>query len=618
MVKKGETAAALREEFTQKLAANYNCGWARGIYKVTDEKGRWDKTAIICRDIKVTYRQMFDRAFQYARSLKALGFGKRSLIPLCVGHCPETIYTLLGASLIGAGVTPFGKHFDPEYIVERLSRMGSTVLIVTDDKYEALKSILPGTGISRVVMFSIKDSYVQENALRRELEEGFYDGINRVPIYQAENDRIIDVSEFLKLGEDYCKAQGFEEEPGSLEDIFSITYSSGTTNSHRPKPIVHQVKTYLGTGYIRTLETPDLNKFSKTGEIRSLVHIPLYSNTSLLASISDALFLGSTLCLEHIYDERFFPRSLLLNKPNQVIATTSHWISGMRTWMSEPIYQSADLRDLMSAFTAGEPASLGEERFINRCFKHFHAAADFPAFKFINALGMGGGDCENCGLWRLPHKATFEKLKRLRHFTKKGVEKGYETYTVVDWAILDRTGKHCGPNEHGLLVIDSPFTMLEYDGMPEATADTRVRDADGREWTSCRIWAYYDEFGEVFLKGRYSADDGLPLYVIDDEILKDADNVMSCKTVALDDGTLVAHIALQSECTADVKAFLSDLEKRLSRAIPADVLGRLVYKIRPEQYSYPLTGSGKRDGGALKEERAADTWKPVRDHASQR
>lgn len=422
--------SSAQKSFQQELRAKYDCGWAQALYRVVTEKHYWNKMALFYRGSVYTYRQMFEEAHKFAYSMKALGLGKGSVVPFCTGHCPEEIFALLGASLIGAIVNPIGEHFDAQYITDRLKCKKSTIIFVTDDKFRYIEKSFRGTDIETIVMFSIKDSYPEENCFY-ELEKSFYDGVDRVSEYKEENKSIVSKDEFLRLGAEYYSKNGFSEEKGSIDDVFSITFSSGTTNSHRPKPIVHKVGTYSGMGFIRSKETPDLNKFSKNGEIKALVHIPLYSNTSLLASISDELFLGATLCLEHIYDERFFLSSLLINRPNLVIATPSHWISGMKEVISNPQFSNLNFKQLMAAFTAGEPTSPGEEIFINKVFKRLHAAEDFPIFKHINALGMGGGDCENCGLWRMPHRATIEKLKKLNCFGTKMYRK--DTKHIALW-----------------------------------------------------------------------------------------------------------------------------------------------------------------------------------------
>ncbi len=610
-MKKKISAKKAQVEFRKELERDYNLGWAEALFKVVEERGWWDKNAIYYRGTTFTYRELKEKGYEYAHSLKSLGVNEGDVIPFCTAHCPQEIFSLIGASLVGARVMPIGEHFDSDYFVERLKKKNAKVVIATNDKYPVIKNMLSEAGIKKVALFDLKKYYIDSSY--EEEEKPYLGNIKPASSYIKDGNGVISETGFLCCGSAYYNANGFTEAVGHLDDEFSITYSSGTTNSHRPKPIKHKNSTYIGMGLIRAKETPDLNKFSKTGEIKALVHIPLYSNTSLLASISDELFLGATLCLEPIYDEKYAAIALLKNRPNLAIMTPSHWITAMKRLMFEDKFKDADLKCLMAPFTAGEPTSAGEEKFINRAFKKLQVSKDFPVFKAIIALGMGAGDCENSGLWRMPHRATMNKLKKIVNFRKKNVEKGYETYSVVDYAILGPDGEHLGPNELGKLVIDAPFTMSGYDDMPEETATTKVTDAEGKIWTDCRLWCYYDEMGEVFPKGRYSKEEDFPLFMIDDEICKDTKRIMSCKTVKTSDGAYVAHIDLQPDKNPSMEELLYSIQSRLGNTVPNEILERLIFKVRPRIYSYPLTGSGKRSASLLEEEGLDNTYRVVSD-----
>ncbi len=604
-MKKNRNAKEAQKSFRSSLEQNYDLGWAEALFKVVEERGWWDKPAIYYRGTSFTYRQLKEYGFLYAQALKANGVEKGDVIPFCTSHCPQEIFSLVGASLNGAIVMPFGEHFEEDYIIDRLENKNAKLVITTNDKYPRIKDKLDKTNVKKTVVLNLK-KYSIENCFLDE-EEKYLGKLEPMSTFMH-MDNVIVESKFLLDGRIYGQNQEFEVVPSHLDDPFSITFSSGTTNSRKPKPIVHNNSTYIGMGLIRAKETPDLNKFSKTGETRALVHIPLFSNTSLLASISDELFLGATLCLEPIYDEKYAIYALLRNKPNLAIMTPSHWITAMKRLKYEDQFAGYDLRYLMAPFTAGEPTSAGEEKFINQVFREFNISKDFPIFRPIISLGMGAGDCENSGLWRMPHRAKMEKLKKMVNFTKKNVEKGYETYSVVDYAILGENGEHLGPNQYGKLVVDSPFTMSGYDDMPEETMKTKDIDDSGRVWTDCKLWSYEDEMGEVFIKGRYSKDEKYPLFMVDDEICKDTKHIMSCKTVAVD-GAYVAHIDIQPDKSINIKDLLSSIEARLGGVIPEEIQERLVFKIRPRLYSYPLTGCGKRSSELLTSEGIECTWK---------
>lgn len=60
---------------------------------------------------------------------------------MCLAKCPETIYTVLVASLIGAKTNIFGNVFDKDYIKEIINSTDVGTLFVTDDMYEELRDI---------------------------------------------------------------------------------------------------------------------------------------------------------------------------------------------------------------------------------------------------------------------------------------------------------------------------------------------------------------------------------------------------------------------------------------------------------------------------------------------
>lgn len=110
---------------------------------------------------------MFEKGAEYAHSMEALGLTKGSTIPLCTGHCPEEIFTIIGANMIGTTIMPLGEHFDSDYFAEMINKKGSKVIFVTDDKYKEIKNTLPKSTIEQIVMFSIQDSYSKNQMLKK-------------------------------------------------------------------------------------------------------------------------------------------------------------------------------------------------------------------------------------------------------------------------------------------------------------------------------------------------------------------------------------------------------------------------------------------------------------------
>lgn len=86
------------------------------------------KDAIYYRGNKITYEDMFEKAYSYAKSLKALGIQKGTEVPMCVSNIPEFVYLFLACNLIGAKVNVVGEWFDKEYLKDILTKTDSPVM----------------------------------------------------------------------------------------------------------------------------------------------------------------------------------------------------------------------------------------------------------------------------------------------------------------------------------------------------------------------------------------------------------------------------------------------------------------------------------------------------------
>lgn len=588
MVKKKDTAKKLKLEFLRELEKKYNCGVARYLMKVNEKN--LDKTAIFYRGKKVTYDEMFKKAFDYAASMKSMGIKKGMEIPMCLANCPETIYTILAASLIGAKINIFGNVFDKDYIEEIIAGTDAKVLFVTDDMYKELKDIIPKTNIEKIVMFSLTDSYPNGQNPYAELEKGFYDGVNRVPLYKQDNDTILNSEEFVALGKNF---EGEIEEDSTLEDEFSITYSSGSTNSQRPKAIKHRVRSFNAMGMAHDgYDTP------KMKNLRVLVQIPTHSNTCIISSITDTLSQGCCCNIEYIYDQNFFARSLLINKPNYVFATRTFWVTAFKEFLFNKAFKNVKLPFLLVPMAVGEPTSPGEEKFFNKMLRKLKAGTGIiplPVSPIV--MSLAGGDCEHGGIFFNLFKALREKDPR-RAFKKAPL--GYSTYRMVEYAVLDENRNHCKPFEMGTLVADSPTNMIGYKNNEEATNEFFVKDARGHTYGTCNTYGYIDDVGGIHIKGRIPSIESIfPTYIIQDEILKDTKRILSCEVVELENGVFVAHIEKQPDINWDLMQVFKSIEARLGHSIPAEIQERLVFKIRSGKNSFPTTACGKRSNNTL-------------------
>ena len=70
-----------------------------------------DRPALSIDGARQTFRELSDRAVLTARSLAALGVGRRSRVGIYMPNCAEFVEVLFGASMLGATVVPINNRF---------------------------------------------------------------------------------------------------------------------------------------------------------------------------------------------------------------------------------------------------------------------------------------------------------------------------------------------------------------------------------------------------------------------------------------------------------------------------------------------------------------------------
>jgi amino acid adenylation domain-containing protein len=100
--------------------------------------------AVLCRDQRLTYRQLNERANQVARLLRRSGVGPDVLVGVCLDRSPELVIALLGVWKAGGAYVPL----DPAYPAERLAFMvgDAGVRIVLADRES--EEILRGAAVT--------------------------------------------------------------------------------------------------------------------------------------------------------------------------------------------------------------------------------------------------------------------------------------------------------------------------------------------------------------------------------------------------------------------------------------------------------------------------------------
>lgn len=563
-------------------------------------ENNFDAPALFYRGSEISYGLMFDKAEIYARALKSLGFNKGSEIPVCMSNMPEFVYLFLAASFIGAKINIIGAWFDSKYTVQILNSSRSKYVFVSDDEWGMIKDKVEHSDIDAVIVFSLADSLpVDSSGYHYDPFENY--DIKFRPIKKLlglsdnSNKRIIPPEEFEAHGAEY---NGAIVESCSLDDGFAVTYTSGTTSPGVPKAVLHAVRSYLT---MARFKEADVSGMPPMKNMRVMAHIPTYTHMDITGGIVEPLYMRCTVALEPYYSAYFFPYSLLINRPDYSPGSVGAWLRLCDSLENSPEFKEKSFGWLMLPVITGEGASIGEEYYLNKIARKYRFGVDKLPIPAV--FSIGGGTTEGSGIFTTLYKAWQEKLPK---YFLRGIKLAQTAFCLAEVEVLNDAGDYCKVGEPGLLVGNSPCTMMGYYYQPELTSAAYITDIKGKRWISYGTYAYKsDKYGHIAMKGRpgsyvtCSSGKRIPYYEIEDSVLRDYKNIQSCVCVKTSENMLVLHIRFQPDIQQDEQVILSRSLTNLRNTFDCEILDRLYYKIHRADQPFALAPSGKRDISVL-------------------
>lgn len=323
----------------------------------------------------------------------------------------------------------------------------------------------------------------------------------------------------------------------------------------------------------------------------------------LSCAVSDTFYCRCTLALEPFYTKEFFPYSVIMHKPNFAPASTGFWGYLCKLLNFDKSWKNINMPYLMIPTVTGEACSPGEEKFFNLTARNHKFGTEKLPFPLAPiTFSIGGGTGEASGIFVTLFKALQEK--KLNYLIRK--EKlGLTPYKCAEIEALDKNGNYCDINKPGLLVAISPCEMSGYTDK-RLNNKAHVVDAKGRNWLSLGTYGYKDRTGRVHMKGRMGNDlllsDGkqVPYYEIEDSILSDTKNIMSCSVVEVINKNLVCNIEFQPYKQSSETATINGIINRIDNQFNHEVKDKLFFRFRDNKESFPLDPSGKRSLSTLK------------------
>jgi long-chain acyl-CoA synthetase len=252
--------------------------------------------------------------------------------------------------------------------------------------------------------------------------------------------------------------------PKALDtDPVNIIYSSGTTGL--PKGIVHLHGMRQRQASRKGFFTP---------QARTLLSTPMYSNTTIMPMLGTLVSGGTTLLMRKFDAGAYLALAQAQRATHTMLVPVQY-----QRLLAHPDFASSDLSSLELSQCTGAPMDLQLKRAI---------LERWPG-RFLEVYGMteGGG---SCFLDARAHPDKLGTVGRPAH--------GSEVF------LIDEAGRRLppGPDVVGEVVGRSPYMMAGYHKRPEATAQLRWLDEEGRVYHRSGDIGRFDEDGFLILLDR--------------------------------------------------------------------------------------------------------------------
>lgn len=427
------------------------------------EAGRGDKVALLWEGEpgdtrEVTYRELLAMTCRMANALKARGIQSGERVLIYMPMVPEAVAAMLACARIGAVHSVVFGGFSSDSIKDRLADSQAVAVITADGGWRRGKVVELKTNV--------------DEALAK------HDGVANVFVLKRCGNNVAMVEgrdhwleEEMAAQPDVCPAEGFDAE----HPLF-ILYTSGSTG--KPKGIMHttggyMVGTYTTCKYVFDMQEDDV--YWCTADIGWITGHSYIVYGPLANGVTQIVYEGAP---NHPDFSRFWQ---IIEKYKATIFYTAPTAIRAFIKAGDEFVDKHDLSSLRLLGSVGEPIN-------PEAWMWYHRK-------------IGGGRCPIVDTWWQTETGAI-MITPLPGATP--IKPGTATlpFFGVDAAIVDETGRECGPNEGGKLVIRRPWpSMLRgIHGDPQ-----RFREAYWSEYPGIYLagdGARRDEHGNFWIVGR--------------------------------------------------------------------------------------------------------------------
>lgn len=409
-----------------------------------------------------TYKKMVEEIENCAKALKTIGVREGDRVTIALPNCPQAIYMFYAVNLIG-GICNMIHPLSAEKEIEfYLNASKSVTAITLDQFYHKFENVRQNTGVTNIIIASVKDELSRPIRAGYMLTEGRK--IKKIP----KDAPVILWKDFIRMSK-YC-FYNFKVERRS-DDPAVILYSGGTTGTTKGIVLSNKNFNALGQQVIAT------NPMFRPGD-KMLAAMPVFHGFGLGVCIHTMLSQGGRCILVPRFTAKSYAKLIVKYRCNFMAGVPTLYEALLRL----PTMEGADLSCLKGVFSGGDSLSVELKKKLDKFLYDHHAPVQ---------VREGYGTTETVTACCLTPPTMFKEGSIGIPFP--------DTYIKI---VEPDTDKELPYGEEGEILLAGPTVMQEYMDNPEESAATLRHHADGLTWVYTGDLGMMDSEGFVYFKGR--------------------------------------------------------------------------------------------------------------------
>lgn len=449
----------------QEISADYD---GQTFYNFLYENNKYNLNGIALKyfNLKITYRELFEKIDECARALIGIGIKNGDVVGICAPTTPETVYLLYALNKIGAIANLIDirkKSEDIEYCLNIHDEEIAPVklLFVYDGQVERINQFITNTSVEKVVALSPLQSL--PDVVRFAYNPKLY--VESL----SKKKNFYNFNEFIRFGKNVEKIDVADYEKNK---VTFIEYTSGSTG--KPKAVAlcdstgnHRVFQYMHNGM----------SYEKGDTYLNI--IPIFLAFGAFVGIHLPLSMGMTDELIPSFDAKKIYSYFSKSDAKHMTLTPASFVE----LIHDKKFDKLNLSRMQTLGCGGDGFNAEGERIV---------VENLRKCGCMVPLNNGYG-CSEIGAPFCTQKNDIAKYGSVG-IPLPGNNIVILKHNTLDEVPVDTIGDVC-------MVVDYP--MLRYIGDKINTENVMIRLPDSRIGIRLEDAGYVDKDGNIFIKGRY-------------------------------------------------------------------------------------------------------------------